>query len=303
MSLSTERMAIANRTIQQTFEQASIAWQAVPHWDTGDPGQVMVRSDVVFTINNMAAPPVPCPGAGPLHAASIPLRVCSVPFWMTLAQATAPTPDALLAAVMSRTVELAQKFDEIVLAALREKAVAARVNGACSAWYPKLPASASTTKDILTKLIEGRQLLEDSGYRAPSCLIASTKHFTDLCQFVGSNIATEGLLRGANANSLHRATQLDKSVGNNSNAENLTLMLGRRQQIAHGCAGAASPGEEPVDLAISLPPSLEVIGEDAEGAIELAVRIRFVTRLKDERGVVVFHTSESSDCDDTAPPR
>ena len=47
MSLSTERMAIANRAIRQTFEKSSIAWQAIPHWDTGDPGQVLVRNDVI----------------------------------------------------------------------------------------------------------------------------------------------------------------------------------------------------------------------------------------------------------------
>ena len=45
-----------------------------------------------------------------------------------------------------------------------------------------------------------------------------------------------------------------------------------------------------MDIAVSVPPSLEVIGENAAGQIELAVRVRFATRVKDERGVVVFHT-------------
>ena len=49
---------------------------------------------------------------------------------------------------------------------------------------------------------------------------------------------------------------------------------------------SASPGEEPVDLAVSVLPSLEVVGETATGNIELAVRIRFATRIKDVRGVV-----------------
>ena len=53
------------------------------------------------------------------------------------------------------------------------------------------------------------------------------------------------------------------------------LLLGRRRRIAHGGAAGTSPGEEPVDLAISVPPSLEVIGETKAGNIELAVRIRF----------------------------
>ena len=68
------------------------------------------------------------------------------------------------------------------------------------------------------------------------------------------------------------------------------IMLGRRQEIAQGGAPTASPGEEPVDIAVSVPPSLEVVGETANGQIELAVRMRFATRVKDARGVVVFHT-------------
>ncbi len=280
MSLSAERVAIANRAIQQTFEQASIAWQAVPHWDTGDPAQVMVRNDVTFAIAGVQAPPVPQPGTAPLGADPIDLVAHHVRFQMTLAQTTAPTPDALLAGVLSRAVDLAQRFDDSVLATLSAKAVAS-----ASSWYPTLAAPAPDVGKILTALIEGRRLLEDSGYRAPSCLIASTAHFTDLSQWVGSDIATEGLLAGGNVSSLHRATQLDDVGG-----VKLMLMLGRRQQIAPGSAGAASPGEEPVDLAISVAPSLEVIGENAAGAIELAVRIRFATRVKDERGVVVFHT-------------
>jgi hypothetical protein len=292
MSLSAEQMAIANRAIQQTFEQASIAWQAVPHWDTGDLGQAMVRNELTFAIANVAAPPVPQPAATPFGANPIPLVTQQVLFQMTLAQTTAPIPDALLASVLPRTVGLAQQFDNSVLAALSAKAIAAPTlpGGAASPWYPELDTTVpNNTEAILKALINGRQLLEDSGYRAPSCLIASTAHFIDLNQWVVDTVATEGLLVGGNVNSLHRATQLDKvTVG--SGAVNLMLMLGRRQQIAHGRASAASPGEEPVDLAISVPPSLEVIGENAAGVIELAVRIRFATRVKDERGVVVFHT-------------
>ena len=63
------------------------------------------------------------------------------------------------------------------------------------------------------------------------------------------------------------------------------LLLGRRQRIAHGGAGSASPGEEPVDLAVSVPPSLEVVGETYPGRIELAVRIRYALRIKDAYGV------------------
>ena len=64
------------------------------------------------------------------------------------------------------------------------------------------------------------------------------------------------------------------------------LLLGRRRRIAHGGAAETSPGEEPVDLAISVRPSLEVIGENKDGYIELAVRIRFAPRITDKNGVV-----------------
>jgi hypothetical protein len=43
-----------------------------------------------------------------------------------------------------------------------------------------------------------------------------------------------------------------------------------------------------VDLAVSAPPGLEVVGETATDYIELAVRIRFVTRIKDVRGIVAI---------------
>jgi hypothetical protein len=48
MYLSAERIAVANKAIQETFEQTSIAWQAIPHWDTGDPAQTKVRRDLAY---------------------------------------------------------------------------------------------------------------------------------------------------------------------------------------------------------------------------------------------------------------
>ena len=36
MYLNAERIAVANKAVQDTFEQTCIAWQAIPHWDTGD---------------------------------------------------------------------------------------------------------------------------------------------------------------------------------------------------------------------------------------------------------------------------
>ena len=45
MYLSAERLALANQEIQETFEQTCVTWQAIPHWDTGDPSQTFVRND------------------------------------------------------------------------------------------------------------------------------------------------------------------------------------------------------------------------------------------------------------------
>ena len=37
MYLNAERIAVLTRRFKTRFEQTSIAWQAIPHWDTGDP--------------------------------------------------------------------------------------------------------------------------------------------------------------------------------------------------------------------------------------------------------------------------
>ena len=252
MTLSAERIALANCTIARTFEQASIAWQSIPHWETGDPAQTMVRSDAVVTLATVGAvapPPVPPLPTNPLGGPPLsPLAVHTVPFLVSLAQATADTPDSLLAAAIPRGVELAASFDAAVLTALTAPAAAAPAAGGAtnSAWYPVLAAPApfaapatNAGANILTALILGRRLLEDSGFRAPSCLVASTAHFTDLSQWVGSNVATEGLLVGANANSLYRAIlpvlPLDRHAADHM------LMIGRRQQIAHGARGHRDP--------------------------------------------------------------
>jgi hypothetical protein len=301
MSLSAERIAMADQAVQHTFARSSVAWRAVPHWDTGDPGQVRVRGDVISALPaaqdaNLAD--------GPFELKVLELKDAAELFRVTLAQASAPTPDAVLAAVIPRAVQLARQFDGIVLEAVFKQAMAKKGGP----WYPALaapmekalkdaaaalpqaaaPTSADVVGNILSGLIQGRQVLEDSGYRGPSCLIASTQHFTDLSQWVGSNVATEGLLVGANANSLHRASQLDK-VGRANNQTALMIMLGRTLEIPHGAAATASPGEEPIDVAVSVPPSLEVIGELADGTVQLALRMRFATRVKDARGAVVFH--------------
>jgi hypothetical protein len=305
MYLSAERIAIANKAVQETFEQTSVAWQAIPHWDTGDPGQVQVRNDVMAPL-----------GVGPYGGNSIPVKTEPIPFYVTLAQACAPTPDALLAALMPRTVELAQKVDDYVVGELRKISPAATPPTTPTITQP------AYVQEVLDALIDARVKVEEFGYRAPSCLLASTAALKAISHLVSGVPVTESLLDAANINSLYRVRGLDdppvpvvdsldfgknagvrKPVAQKGTAKKapagqsadptgtqktvrIMLMLGRLQRIAHGCAAMASPGEEPVDLAISVPPSLEVVGETTQNYIELALRIRYALRIKDARGVV-----------------
>ncbi|ART68059.1 hypothetical protein BTO20_05135 [Mycobacterium dioxanotrophicus] len=243
MYLSAERLAVADRAVRETFEQTSVAWQAIPHWDTGDPGQTWVRSDTI--------PP------GFLEVDTL-----NEKFAVTLAQAGAPTPDPLLAVLMAKTVELAARIDTAVLAKLRAE-------------NPKpLKTAGTTTQDLLDTLVDARAKVETAGYRAPSCLFLSTDGLKRLNHIESGEDIAEAVLKAAAVTGVYRVDGTRM------------IMLGRRQRIAQGAAATASPGEEPVDLAVAVAPSLEVIGENADGAIELAVRIRYVLRIKDPRGVV-----------------
>ncbi len=281
MFLSAERLAIANQTVLQTFEDTSIAWQAIPHWDTGDPGQSRVRDDVV---NNPSF---------------LNLDLEHYDFQVTLVQTSAPTPDSLLAEVMAAATELARLVDVNVLTTLRAAAVS----------NAKLVFDDLTTAKLLDSLIDARVKVEDAGYRAPSCLITNTKGLKHLSALDSGYSVTDALLAAAHVNSLHRASQLDEMVqavdANGIPAVDgagapvkkpiaVMLMLGRRQRIAHGAAADASPGEEPVDLAVSVPPSLEVVGETGASQLELSVRIRFATRVKDKKGLVALYEKPSS---------
>jgi hypothetical protein len=245
MYLSAERLAVADRAVRETFEQTSVAWQAIPHWDTGDPGQNWVRSDTI--------PP------GFLEVDTVNER-----FTVTLAQAGAPTPDPLLAVLMAKTVGLAATIDAAVLASLR---------GAGS--KPLSPAN-DTTHDLLETLIDARARVENAGYRAPSCLFTGTDGLKKLNRVESGEDIAEAVLKAAGINTLYRVD----GVG--------MILLGRRQRIAQGAAATASSGEEPVDLAVAVAPSLEVIGETASGDIELAVRIRYALRIKGPGGVVAI---------------
>jgi hypothetical protein len=264
MYLSAERLAIAEREVFETFEQTSIAWQAIPHWDTGDPGQVRVRNDVVN------AP-------GPLN-----IGLDQKKFKATLAQLGAPTPDPLVAEVMARTADLAADVDDTVLKAMRTATGVKKIT-----LIPAVPPHLQP-EELMDALIDARASVETAGYRAPSCLITNTEGLKRLNAFSGGYPVTDSILSAVNINAVHRASQLDKPPSGVAPQSVVMLLVGRRQRMAQGAAADASPGEEPVDLAVSDPPSLELVGEDSTGKIELAVRIRYVTRVKDVKGVVLL---------------
>lgn len=259
MYLSAERLALANQTVTETFEHCSVAWQSIPHWDTGDPSQTMVPNDNVTTPKILSLAPI------------------TVPFTVTLAEAIAPTPDAVLANVIANTVTLATKVDDAVFIELRKGANTETLTG-------------TATQDILDTLITARADVENGGYRAPSCLVTNTDGLKTLTKLTTSGYpGTEVLLPPANINSLQRAGALEKPVPGTHPA--LGYLLGRRQRIAPGGAAEASPGEEALDLAVSILPSLEVVGEappPATNTIQLNVRIRYALRVKDLKGYVAI---------------
>lgn len=257
MYLSADRLALANQTVRETFEQCSVAWQAIPHWDTGDPGQSVVRSDTL-------------PPSGPLPIISLP-----APLEVTVAEAMAPTPDALLAKVMAVTRALALVVDIGVLLTIRSKITVIK------------PYDISSNDKTLESLINARAAAELGGYRAPSCIFVTTSSLVELSKLIGGYAGTEVLLGPAMINSLHRVEALEPLPLPAKPTR--AILLGRQDRIAHGDAANASPGEEPVDLAISVMPGLVVVGETTTGNILLNVRISGAVRVKDPKGVVALN--------------
>ena len=254
MYISAERLALANQAVRETFEQCSIVWQAIPHWDTGDPGQISVPNGKYSLAGFLA------------------VQQKQIPFTVTLAQANAPTPDLLLTEVIAVTKTLAGQVDSAVLPQL--------YTGAATT----TSTSGTTPPDLLAALIDARADVEGAGYRAPSCLITNTEGLKLLSQFYSGSSILQQLLVAANINALHRTVPL-----NSGDTDLRLVLLGRRRRIPQGAAPEASPGEEPVDLAVALPPSLEVNGPTASGQIQLTARIRYAKRITDATGLVALH--------------
>ncbi len=259
MYFSAEHLTRANQALRETFQQCSIVWQAIPHWETGDPGQINVANGIL--------------GAS---AGFLPLVSQQATFQLTVAEAIAPTPDALLTGAMAATETLAKTVDNDVLQKCFGAATGPNIITITS------PITAQTLQD---SLISARVDVENAGYRAPSCLVTNTVGLKDLNQLANGyyNILQQ-TLAAANINSLYRSEPLDTT--NQSKAR--MVFLGRRRRIPQGAAPEASAGEEPVDLAVSLLPSLEVDGETSTGTIQLTVRIRYATRITDATGLVAI---------------
>ncbi|KUI31328.1 hypothetical protein AU196_18605 [Mycobacterium sp. IS-1742] len=257
MHVSADRLALADTAIQRTFEQTCVAWQAIPHWDVGDPGATRVRSD---TVNPPGSP------------TSVGFTDRAKPADLALAQIAAPTPDSMITTAVAAATALATEVDTVVIAALLTNPV------------DDLELAGTDPQNIMKALIAARAKLEDGGFRAPSCLLINTKGYQDLSAFSGSYPVTDLVLAAANVNSLHRCSQLNLVADRAA-----MVLLGRRQRIAHGAAAEASCGEEPVDLAVRVMPSLEVVGAKAAAEIEAVVRVSFATRVTDNAGVVALH--------------
>lgn len=264
MYLSAERVALVNHTIRTTFEQTCVAWQAIPHWDTGDPGQTNVSD------NNSGVVKVESPFE---------------PLTPSVAELMAPTPDALLDKVNAAVAKLAVKVDEYVFPILRQKAAAVE-----DVPNPGLPGP-----DIVNAFIAARIALETAGFRAPATLFGDVKAMQALYQLYGGyNPVKNPLLDAGNISDFHHITKvfdnvlLPPKVPAAAGRTEHAIMLGRRQRIAPGAASQASAGEEPVDLAVSIPPSFEIVGETGANLITLNVRIRCAVRPKTPGGLVVI---------------
>ncbi|GAB1815323.1 hypothetical protein [Mycobacterium sp. MUNTM1] len=263
MYLSAERLAHANQAVKEAFGWCSVAWQAIPHWDTGDPGQLNVANGLLGGSAGFLplGPPPPPPPPPTVQ--------------LTVAETIAPTPDALLTGVMAATKTLANSFDTDVLKQCYGAAPGTNT----------ITFGSTNVQDLQNSLIAARVLVENAGYRAPSCLVTNTVGYQKLNQLVSGyyNIA-EQILAAANINSLYRFEPLD---GTNQ-AKVRMVLIGRRRRIAQGAAPDASPGEEPVDVAFSALPSLEVDGETSTGTIQFSPRIRYAARITDATGLVAL---------------
>jgi hypothetical protein len=293
MSLSDATIHAANDAIRQVFETTSLAWRTIPHWVTGDPAQTFIRNDSWFAFPPPGPPPPPPPVALPIGGAALPVTDRAVPFLVTHAQATASTPDQVVAAATATAVNVVAAFDSDISAALVTPGLAPNVGPPHS--EPVNPGAGGPFEDAgglalppTAELIGAATTLQFAGYQQPRCVWAGFDYFDAFHRANGADLALPASAQVLNMSSLYWSTAYNAFVDNGV-ARVIVAIIGRRQYIQPGRAFEAAPGPEPIDLAVSVPPSLEIVGEDGFGRIQLAVRVKYALRFKDHRAVVVWH--------------
>ena len=282
MPLSDVTIDAANRAIREVFETSSVAWRTIPHWETGDPAQTAVRADTVFEapFPPDAFPP-PQPAPGPFGAASRPILTLRQPFLTSYAQATAPTADQVVAGATTVASYLAEALDRAIGPVLEAaSATSIDLNHADGGDFDD--AGAGTPP--VAKLLEAREAVEKAGLHSPRAVWASPKYMAAFHRSNGPDLILQAIAQVLEMSTIDGVATLKGGAGFTQGA----LLIGRRQVIAPGRAYEYAPGPEPVDIAVAVPPSLEIVGDNAAGEVELAVRLRYALRVKDARGLVLW---------------
>ena len=256
----------ANAEIMRVFETTSVVWRTIPHWDTSDPTMSLVPSDAV-TVD----PDSPEPHDPLADSAMVAITRFSQQFVIDPAVAADGT-DGVLAAVGAVARLVAKQLDESLVNSLRE---------ACS--------TARATKDTDFKddefglFSETVRCLQDAGYRGPRAVYATTAWFDKMN---GAITHSGKSLRDAAQHILDIAS-LDHTPAT-AGGEQTTIILGRS-----GNADGSAAGHEPVDLAVSIMPSLDYLGVQGSKLL-LAVRAACALRVKDVKALVEWTEPKST---------
>lgn len=296
--LSDAHIDAANRAILKVFETTSLAWRTIPHWLTGDPGRSAIRSDSWFSYQDPPGPGIGEPLAeGPYGGPAVAITDLSRRLNVTHAAATAATPDQVASAASAAAVALVREFDDAVAIGLATPVVA---NGAAQGIAPGVFQDEDGEPKVpSTDLLDARDQVETAGYLGSRSVWAGGDFFAAFHQTIGTRLILGACAEVLQAGSLYRwSPNVDPAVisierDNKPVAYQIAttmVVIGRRQEIAPGRAFEAPAGQEPIDLAVAVAPSLELVGDNPAGDIELAVRIRYALRFKDHRAVVVWTT-------------
>ena len=254
MYLSADRLAIANQTALETFEQSSIAWQAIPHWDTGDPGQTQGPQ----RRNQRSGLPGP--------------RYPSTNDFPTNARPD-ERADAGLAARRSDRVEppsSPRQVDTSVLKELTTEGLRAVIRlhldvGPEARGHPEgahRRPSESRGRRVSGAVLPAHEYRRDS---SEAQRLRSGYPVTDATAHRGEHqLAAPGVA-------------ISTKNRDRSKLSRILVLVERRQlDRARGCRGRRRPARSQWTSRSASCPSVEVVGETYAGRIELAVRVRFV---------------------------